>query len=194
SGVYYINMGGDGTPYQAGCDMETDGGGWTLVWSNIGGFAELNTTRTNEELINSEIQNDIITPSTFGSYINAPLYWYASSLQHTEWIKLMRLYKTQNIEQPIHKQSIRVKFGSNRFWNVFDPTEPFCNFFEFETVSVYLNGVFRGEASLINHDPESSYGLGTNLTFDDMCFGDGEYITDGNGIYRIDGKDPLYTY
>ena len=46
SGIYKINP--DGTnEFEVYCDMITDGGGWTLVWSNLRGGSNKPTTSLN---------------------------------------------------------------------------------------------------------------------------------------------------
>lgn len=38
TGVYWVHPASNRPAFRAFCDMDTDGGGWTLVWSNLKGF------------------------------------------------------------------------------------------------------------------------------------------------------------
>ena len=83
SGIYLLK--GDIKVY---CDMDTDGGGWTAVWSNTGGKTSISkATMSNQKLWYSQNQ-DIVEPGKYTSQKNTALWNLIKNKKGVELLKI----------------------------------------------------------------------------------------------------------
>lgn len=117
SGMYWVHFGagpdaGAGV-YRVWCDMETNGGGWTMWWRGIGGWPPAGSGSSNAQLWGSGA-NTPIMPGTYHSRsaYHTDAYNYFREKRNVQLVKTMKLYLKPGLE-PVQEQRVRLELGPN---------------------------------------------------------------------------------
>eukprot|EP00298_Acanthocystis_sp_HF-20_P017971 c21868_g1_i1.p1 GENE.c21868_g1_i1~~c21868_g1_i1.p1 ORF type:complete len:1447 (-),score=545.96 c21868_g1_i1:128-4468(-) len=189
NGIYWISLedsNGEKKAVQVYCDMKTDGGGWTLIWKNVGGAINQKAKllfENNFDLINSKQKSDLVTPlhsidnlNSFEndrhSQFNSLAYQYFSTRRHQEWRKSMGLFRGSNL---FSFQNIRLEFGNATFSSIFE-SQNGCSDFNSKPIKVYSSftdseetSYFMGETKTMINREGVSYGLATSSSYSKIC-------------------------
>jgi hypothetical protein len=117
SGVYWVNPPG-AAPFQIFCDMQTDGGGWELVWKNHGGAR--GGKRSNEAVL-AQTGEDFILPHTdeLASQKHQQAYDIYRSLPGIEWAKMSTLWSAAAPATVVASNTVRLTLPDNVTWDAF---------------------------------------------------------------------------
>lgn len=115
SGLYYVHLGqGASNAFRVFCDMETDGGGWTVFWRNLGGYHGGGGVRSNSNLWSSA-PNDLVEPPAnyrSPSMWNQKLYSHYRDVGNVELLKSMWLYQSSGGSLQ-RTQKLKMDLGAN---------------------------------------------------------------------------------
>lgn len=94
SGFYEIQPDGVDSPFEVYCDMDTRGGGWTVIWRNTGGPLEQSNTANSELWSNSNSVTAAPYSATgdLDAERNIAAWDYATEQDGGEWLKTIRDY------------------------------------------------------------------------------------------------------
>jgi hypothetical protein len=142
SGLYTI-ADRDGT-FEVFCDMDTEGGGWTLIWKNTGSNKPSNV-RNNEALWQEAASwtpgdpRQPLLPHRLehGSAVDSRAWHHFKALPHQTWAKFASLHQTSD-DAVRHRQSFHLRLNGNRLADIVDdPVD--CKELA-EPIDTYING------------------------------------------------------
>ena len=192
-------------PFQVYCDMETDGGGWAVIFKNHGGSVPGETS--NDALLDGDPgpYTGVILPHTLElvSGVNVAAWnWYRDAPGH-DWLKLGTLYDPQ--DQIVHEQSLRVELGEVTWsWILSRPSSEYCHLAP-NPIALVANGDEPlGQTTYVNsyQSERRTFGLASSgAALEDRCGqGDDNLINDPQQVlawiegYSMGGIRHLFSY
>ena len=126
SGMYYVHLGHGPTSSKVTlvyCDMDTDGGGFTMWWRGIGGWPPGGNGRSNAALWSSG-ENTPILPGTYHSRsaYHTDVYNYFREQTGVHLVKQMKLYYHPTASMS-SQQAVRLELGATTLKHLTETSE-----------------------------------------------------------------------
>jgi hypothetical protein len=153
SGTYYVKL-STGSAKVVFCDMETQGGGWTTIWSNGGGHSLPGSMVSNSELWGST-RNDIVWLPSYRLQcaMNRAGWDYFRDRPGSEWMKHMKAFYTSSGALR-NEQKIRLNFHKDSTWGELI-TYAFQNCYRLSNVINVYSTRLNGDMSKVREQSRS---------------------------------------